>query len=922
MLLAGLASDIAQAQETAAILGVVTDMETQGPLGAANVVLTMDGVLVAGTASTSDGSYVLSDVLPGDYDLVVRFIGYGEERVPVSLQAGAALTIDVALQSDPLDLNTVIVSTSRLAEKVLESPASISVLDSKEIRAEATLSATSTLRHVPGVDIARTGINRREIVLRGFNNAFSGASYVLTDYRHAAVASLGVNSYTTMPISPIDLERIEVVRGPGSALFGAGVDAGVIHFVTKDPFNHPGTTLNTTGGTRNMMRFAARHAGVINGKLGYKIVAEHGRAKDWAFDENDAHDKEQLSLFRESALPVDYGSNHTMLGGLLAWRFRPNVTLTLNGGSNTTKGIMLSGIGTLQADGFRYTYGQVRLDAGNFFAQAYLNANHAGNSFVYRDGAVDDVVDRSSLVSAQMQYDFGLLRDRLRFVVGADYDVTTPDTEETVNGRNEQDDQFQEIGAYMQSTVHLHPKLDVTMAIRGDRNNIFEDPQFSPRAALVFKPTPAHSLRATFNRAFAPPSTNALFLDIDAGALGELITLRARGAANGYTFRRDPQYGGLVASSLLPDAFGNPAPVGMPLDLVYELLYAGLRNIPPAQLEQILASQGIQVPAVLIPALLQLLQPGANGIAVSGVSQSRLGYLNLNNGQLDRVRDDVNDLPPLEQSVSQTVEVGYKGVIGNRLLLAVDGYYARKRNFVGSLEMVSPLVLTPDIETLLTDLQGAMATGIAGNETLSATLQALDLSPEQVAGLIANLSRESLEASLPPYIGILQPRENTTPGQIMLTYRNFGNISYYGVDASSRFQASDQLTLFANLSWVSDNFFDADDLDEPETTRELSLNAPKTKIKGGFYYEIPSGWSFNASARHIGEFRVLSGFYDGTVEAYTLLDLGMGYDFSDFVPGLRLQLSVFNVLNNNHRQFIGAPRIGRTGLAQLTIDLP
>src|SRR5690606_22549871 len=90
---------------------------------------------------------------------------------------------------------------------------------------------------------------------------------------------------------------------------------------------------------------------------------------------------------------LDYGNYKYNINGTLSYRFRPDVTLTANGGFSSSKSIFLSGIGTLQSDGFGYSYGQLRLDAGRFFAQAYVNANNAGNSFVYRETAVADVVD-------------------------------------------------------------------------------------------------------------------------------------------------------------------------------------------------------------------------------------------------------------------------------------------------------------------------------------------------------------------------------------------------------------------------------------------------------------------------------------------------------------------------------------------------
>src|SRR5690606_30844047 len=115
----------------------------------------------------------------------------------------------------------------------------------------------------------------------------SGAAYTMTDYRPAAVPALAVNVYSLMPIPSLDLERIEVVRGPGSALYGAGVDAGVIHFITKDAFNHPGTSLAISGGERSYFSGQLRHAGVINSRIGYKITGAYAQGDDWELGPND-----------------------------------------------------------------------------------------------------------------------------------------------------------------------------------------------------------------------------------------------------------------------------------------------------------------------------------------------------------------------------------------------------------------------------------------------------------------------------------------------------------------------------------------------------------------------------------------------------------------------------------------------------------
>ena len=235
------------------------------------------------------------------------------------------------------------------------------------------------------------------------------------------------------------------------------------------------------------MTASLRHAGVAGDKLGYKVVADFQRANDFAFDPNDPADAFQLGTFRKEALPVDYNNHNYTLSGLLSWRLRSNVTLTANGGFSAAKGIVLSGIGTTQAEGFGYRYGQLRLDAGGFFAQAYANFNDAGDSFVYREGSVPDVVDNSALVNVQGQYNFDILDERFRFIVGAEYELTNPATESTIFGRNDDDDRFAEAGAYLQSVVRLSPALNATVAVRADRHDLFDGVQISPRAALVFQ---------------------------------------------------------------------------------------------------------------------------------------------------------------------------------------------------------------------------------------------------------------------------------------------------------------------------------------------------------------------------------------------------------------------------------------------------
>ncbi|RMF69207.1 MAG: TonB-dependent receptor, partial [Calditrichaeota bacterium] len=522
----------AQAQR-ATLTGKVTDAESGEALPGANVVVVSSDI-ETGAATKTDGQFVVRNLPPGTYKVTVSYIGYETKVLDnVTVSAGETKNIAVSLGVTGIEFNAIAVSASRREEKTLDAPASITVLEAREIQTEVAPSSSALLRNVTGIDMASTGVDRKEIVLRGFNNAFSGAAYVLTDYRQAAVASLGVNVHSIMPNMSVDLDRVEIVRGPGSALYGAGVDAGVIHYLTKDPFAFPGTTVSVGGGERSTFAGQFRHAGVVSDRVGYKITGQFTRADDFELNPNDPLDAQQLANDAKDPNtgqplnPRNYDYKKFNINGELEYRFSDKTTLSINGGFSSLDAIVLTGIGTVQADNFGYTYVQARLRSGNFFAQTYLNRNDVGDSFVYGTGT--PLVDNSTLFNIQTQYEFNFAQGKENLVVGFDYDRTTPKTGGTIYGRNEDRDLISEPGFYAQSATKISDQLDFIFGGRADFNNIQDEFQLSPRVALVYKPTPQHSLRLTYNRAFASPGNNSNFLDIVAREPDATLPIRIRG---------------------------------------------------------------------------------------------------------------------------------------------------------------------------------------------------------------------------------------------------------------------------------------------------------------------------------------------------------------------------------------------------------
>ena len=279
-------SAVARAQ-TGTIGGRVSDSTTSAPLTGATIRALSGGSTAGSATAGDDGAYRIANVAPGTYEVVVIRIGYLARRIPgVRVTAGQNTQVDVRMSEIVTQLNPAVVTASRQQEKALDAPASVSVVETREIQERPAVTVADHLRGLQGVDATTGGIAQTNIVTRGFNNAFSGALLTLEDYRFAAVPSLKVNVPLLFTGTDEDIERIEVLLGPASALYGPNSSSGVLHVITKSPFTSQGTMLTVDGGERSILRGSFRHANSVGQKFGYKLSGGYFTGKDWAFKDN------------------------------------------------------------------------------------------------------------------------------------------------------------------------------------------------------------------------------------------------------------------------------------------------------------------------------------------------------------------------------------------------------------------------------------------------------------------------------------------------------------------------------------------------------------------------------------------------------------------------------------------------------------
>ena len=886
------------AAQQGTLSGRITDAEEGTPLAGA----TVEVVGQAQMASDEAGGFTAS-VAAGTYSVIVTLIGYETTRLDgITVDAGGATDIEIPVRSRALILNPVVVTASRRQEKALEAPASVSSVSSAEIERTIASTVADHVQVQPGLDIFQSGLTGKSVVSRGFNNVFSGTLLTIVDNRYARIPYQRFNSFDMISATDMDIDRIEVSLGPGSALYGPNAAAGVVHVITASPIDRPGTSISLTGGERSIFAGQFRSAHAVSDRFGIKVSGQYMRGNDFEYQDP----IEVAAAAPPDANPNianrDFGYERSAFDARADFRSEDGAAFVLNGGvSQLRNSIVLTGIGAAQGKNWVYPYAQARFSKDRFFAQAFYNTSDAGDTYLLRTG--QPIVDDSFIFSTQLQHGFDL-GERQSFTYGLDFIRTNPRTMGTVLGRNEDDDQSREVGAYLHSETALSSAVDVVAALRVDDHSRLTETNISPRVALVLTPTEGQNIRFTYNRAFSTPSTNNLFLDILAAEIpimpGISYGIRSQGVPlGGYSFSGQCQGGVQSHCMYSPLNPGQPVPANAAVfwNPVIEQLLPQFASLLPPEL------------APLLPALAaQLTNPGARpGDPEIGTLFRRFDVAAAGRGSADPFvtlsGPGVMDVPDILPTIHNSFEVGYKGLIQDRVLLAADIYRTRIENFVGSLRVETSNVFFDPVSV-----------GAFVQHRLGPLISAGVISPALIEGPLA--TAVATIASLP--LGTVAP-DQTGSHDLLLTYRNFGEVWYSGADLAIEVLLSDQFSLNGNFSWKSAECFNSDD-DDCEDIDDIALNAPSHNGSFGFTYANQgTGFSAQGRLRMTAGFPVNSGVYIGHVDAYRVVDASLSYRLP-FQVGTTLSVTANNLLDSNHQEFVGAAPLGRFVAFRVRLD--
>lgn len=403
-----------------------------------------------------------------------------------------------------------VVAASRRSQSALEAPASVTIITGDEVRASGLESLPELLRRVPGAEVMALGLSSHDVSFRGFNQRVSNKVLVLIDGRPEYQDYLGLTLWPAIPIAPEEIERIEVIRGPGSAMYGSNAMLGVVNIITRAP--GAGAPLEVVGLAGNANLASGRLVASGGQRLKYRVSAGYRQgdkySRDYAAERPDV-----ASTVVDDALAVRVARGQLTL----FHAFDEGASLAASAGVSRLYTEVYA-IGLLRNYWLDGVTGYARVDGtvGPLKARFFWNHTSIDSAPQY-----EPIGQRSlaSVISSNV-LDGELLFQRAFEVLGTHqvalgvssrlkrvhWDYLGPLVEEL------------HFAAFLQDEWRIVEPLTLVASYRADRHPLLDGgkPGFahSPRVSLVYRPFEHHAFRGVFATAFRQPTFLESYVDI------------------------------------------------------------------------------------------------------------------------------------------------------------------------------------------------------------------------------------------------------------------------------------------------------------------------------------------------------------------------------------------------------------------------
>jgi outer membrane receptor for ferrienterochelin and colicin len=381
---------------------------------------------------------------------------------------------------------------SRYEQPISQAASNVYVITDDDIRQSGATDLPTVLRRIPGLEVMQMSGADFNVSVRGDNQTSANKLLVLVDGRSIYVDLQGAVFWKAIPITLPEIKRIEVIKGPASAIYGFNAFDGVVNIITKSPEEMKGTTLQFGGGTYGTISSAAIQAGTA-GKFGYRLSVGHDQTQQWRNSSALAFRSDKFNVQTEYALSGE--SKVTISGGIV------NV--------NRFDGPIVDAFQL--STPFTDSYANVVYERPNFFVRAWWREWNATTdqitspslaNFVLltdKNGNSTNVPFIGNTYNAEAQHSlqFGSTN---RLTYGLNYRLNTLSS--TAINAFSTETRF---GLYLQDEWNLTQSLTTVAGVRYDLDT-FIHATISPRVSLLYTPVPGHTFRMGISVAYRPPT--------------------------------------------------------------------------------------------------------------------------------------------------------------------------------------------------------------------------------------------------------------------------------------------------------------------------------------------------------------------------------------------------------------------------------
>ena len=405
-----------------------------------------------------------------------------------------------AMKEELLYLKEETVSiASRYEQPLSQAPSNVYVITDEDIRSSGSTDIPTLLRRVPGLEVMQTNAIDFNVSVRGNNQLAANKLLVLIDGRSVYIDQSGVVFWKLLPVSLPMIKRIEVLKGPASAIYGFNAFDGVVNIITKSPEEMKGTTLQAAGGTLDTILTTAVHAGQSD-KWGYRLSAGHEQQQQWA-------NRTRQALNTQKAT------------GLIEYHLSSDSTVRGEAGFSTANPYngTVHAIGTTANTPIHHAYGMLSYESTHLQLQGWYSGYAAEGPteifpplkpllrFTDRTGSSDQ---RYALNTYNLDgYYHTPLFHTVTLALGTNYRRII-ESANILAHRTAQD----RLGLFSQTTWTPSTAFEIIGGLRYDLNT-FVVPTLSPRVAVVVRPHSEHSIRLSWSVAYRPLNMSEISMD-------------------------------------------------------------------------------------------------------------------------------------------------------------------------------------------------------------------------------------------------------------------------------------------------------------------------------------------------------------------------------------------------------------------------